>query len=148
MYGLLRPLDLIQPYQLEMGRQVAVDGNSGLYDFWGERLTQSLNEDLAAQPQKRKLLVNLASNEYFQSIRAETLAADVITPVFKDQTGSGDYRVLSFMAKRARGEMAAWIIRNRINAAHALKKFDSSGYRFSPGESTGERLVFLRDRTP
>ena len=146
LYGVLRPLDLIQPYRLEMGRQVSVDGNGGLYDFWGERLTQSLNTDLAGQPQKRKVLVNLASNEYFQSIRADALAADVVTPVFKDQTGRGDYRVLSFMAKRARGEMAAWIVRNRINSAHALKKFSESGYRHSADESTSERVVFLRDR--
>jgi len=148
LYGVLRPLDLIQPYRLEMGRAVAVNGKSGLYDFWDEKLTQSLNEDLAAQPQKRKLLVNLASNEYFQSIRAEVLEADIITPVFKDRTGRGDYRVLNFMAKRARGEMAAWIIRNRVNAAASLKKFDETGYRFNPAESTAERLVFLRDRAP
>ena len=146
LYGLLRPLDLIQPYRLEMGRRVSVDGASNLYDFWGARLAQSLNEDFAAQPQKRKLLVNLASNEYFQSIGAEELKAEVITPVFKDQTGRGDYRVLSFMAKRARGEMAAWIVRKRINAAHALKKFAESGYRYSEAESGKDRLVFLRDR--
>lgn len=148
LYGLLRPLDLIQPYRLEMGRQVAVDGHSGLYDFWGSRLAESLNEDLAAQPQKRKLLVNLASNEYFESVDERALEADVITPVFKDQTARGDYRVLSFLAKRARGEMAAWIIRNRVNAAHALKKFDENGYRYNAGESTADRLVFLRDRAP
>lgn len=148
LYGLLRPLDLIQPYRLEMGRQVAVDGYSGLYDFWGSRLAETLNEDLAAQPQKRKLLVNLASNEYFESVDTEALEADVITPVFKDQTTRGDYRVLSFLAKRARGEMAAWIIRNRVNAGHALKKFDDNGYRYSAEESTADRLVFLRDRAP
>ncbi len=146
LYGVLRPLDLIQPYRLEMGRQVAVDGAASLYEFWRETLAHSLNEDLAAQPQKRKVLVNLASNEYFQSIDTGALAADVITPVFKDQTGRGDYRVLSFMAKRARGEMAAWIIRNRINAVPALKKFDASGYRHSEAESSRERLVFLRER--
>ena len=148
LYGILRPLDLIQPYRLEMGRQVAVNGHSGLYDFWGPRLAESLNEDLAAQAQKRKLLVNLASIEYFQSIAAEALEADVITPVFKDQTTRGDYRVISFLAKRARGEMAAWIIRNRVNSAHALKKFDENGYRFSAAESTAARPVFLRDRAP
>ena len=146
LYGVLRPLDLIQPYRLEMGRQVAVDGHSGLYDFWGPRLAESLNEDLAAQPQKRKLLVNLASNEYFQSVDSEALEADIITPVFKDQTVRGDFRVLSFMAKRARGEMAAWIIKNRVNAPHALKKFSETGYRYSAQESTAERLVFLRER--
>ena len=148
LYGVLRPLDLIQPYRLEMGRDVSLDGHDGLYDFWGSRLTHALNEDLAAQPHKRKLLVNLASNEYFQSVRPAELEADVITPVFKDRTGSGDYRVLSFMAKRARGEMAAWIICNRINAAHALKKFSEGGYRFCEAESSRERLVFLRDRSP
>ncbi len=148
LYGILRPLDLIQPYRLEMGRQVSVDGHDGLYDFWGERLTHSINEDLAAQPQKRKLLINLASNEYFQSIHSGKLEADIVTPVFKDQTGRGVYRVLSFMAKRARGEMAAWIIKHRINAPHALKKFSEGGYRFSEAESSRERLVFLRERTP
>ena len=148
LYGVLRPLDLIQPYRLEMGRDVSLNGNDGLYDFWGSRLTHALNEDLAAQPHKRKLLVNLASNEYFQSVRPAELEADIITPVFKDRTGSGDYRVLSFMAKRARGEMAAWIISNRINAAHALKKFSAGGYRLCEAESSRERLVFLRDRSP
>ena len=148
LYGILRPLDLIQPYRLEMGRQVSVDGHSGLYDFWGTRLADSLNEDLAAQPQKRKLLVNLASNEYFQSISSAALEAQVVTPVFKDQTNRGDYRVLSFMAKRARGEMAAWIIRNRVNAPHTLKKFNENGYQYSAAESTAERLVFLRKRLP
>ncbi len=146
LYGVLRPLDLIQPYRLEMGRQVAVDGHSGLYDFWGARLAHSLNEDLAAQPQKRKLLVNLASNEYFHAIRSDALEAEVITPVFKDRTARGDYRVISFLAKRARGEMAAWIISKRINSARALKNFDARGYRFAAKESTRDRLVFLRDR--
>ena len=148
LYGILRPLDLIQPYRLEMGRQVLVDGHAGLYDFWGPRLAHSLDEDLAGQPQKRKLLVNLASDEYFRSIDTEALKADVITPVFKDQTSRGDYRVLSFLAKRARGEMAAWIIRKRINAGHALKKFNENGYRYNAGESTADRLVFLRGRAP
>ncbi len=146
LYGVLRPLDLIQPYRLEMGRQVDVDGASGLYDFWGARIADSLNEDLAAQPQKRKVLINLASNEYFQSVRADTLDADVITPVFKDRTAAGDYRVISFLAKRARGEMTAWIVKNRVNAAHALKKFDVDGYRFSAAESGKDRWVFLRER--
>ncbi len=148
LYGVLRPLDLIQPYRLEMGRQVRVNGLDGLYDFWGGRLAQALGEDLAAQPQKRKLLVNLASNEYFQSIDRGALEAEVITPVFKDQTTKGDFRVLSFMAKRARGEMAAWIVRNRINSAHALKKFNIDGYRFSAQQSSADRLVFLRERQP
>ncbi len=148
LYGLLRPLDLIQPYRLEMGRQIAVDGHAGLYDFWGERLARALNEDLAALPQKRKLLVNLASGEYFRSIDNDALEADVVTPIFKDQTSRGDYRVLSFMAKRARGEMAAWIIENRINASRALKKFTATGYRYSAEESTADRPVFLRDRAP
>lgn len=143
LYGLLRPLDLIQPYRLEMGTRLATDAGSDLYAFWGSRITDVLKKELAAQ--KPKALVNLASNEYFGALQEERLDARVISPVFKDRTRSGDYRVLSFFAKRARGMMAAWIIRERIGTLKGLKAFAEEGYRYSEQDSVPERPVFLRD---
>lgn len=143
LYGILKPLDLMQPYRLEMGRKFGVNGSRNLYDYWGSKLTDTLNQELEAQPQKKKILINLASNEYFNSIRPRELNAEIITPVFKDRA-SGQYRVLSFFAKKARGEMAAYIIRNRINSPGRLKDFDVDGYRFEEGESTKTRYIFKR----
>jgi len=141
LYGILRPLDLIQPYRLEMGTRLTAGESSDLYDFWGSRLTRCLNQELA--PAKKKILVNLASNEYFNAIQPKELDATVITPVFKDFS-SGKYRFLSFYAKQARGMMAAFIIKNRIRRTERLKEFDIDGYRYSPEESTDTRPVFLR----
>ena len=143
LYGILKPLDLMQPYRLEMGRKFGVNGSRNLYDYWGSKLTDTLNQELEAQPQKKKILINLASNEYFNSIRPRELNAEIVTPVFKDRA-SGQYRVLSFFAKKARGEMAAYIIRNRINSPGRLKDFDVDGYRFEEGESTKTRYIFKR----
>ncbi len=143
LYGILRPLDLMQPYRLEMGRQFACNGSKHLYEFWGSKLTRHLKVELNGQPQKRKVLINLASHEYFDSLQPKDLDAEIVTPVFKD-FASGQYRVLSFFAKKARGEMAAYIIRNRINSPAKLKYFDIDGYKFSEEESTKTRLVFKR----
>lgn len=143
LYGILRPLDLMQPYRLEMGREFGVNGSKNLYQYWSTKLTDRLNEEFEEQAQKRKVLVNLASNEYFNSIVPEQLSAEIITPVFKDWS-SDQYRVLSFFAKKARGEMAAYIIRKRIDSPAKLKDFDVDGYRFDEAESTEARYVFKR----
>lgn len=141
LYGILRPLDLMLPYRLEMGTKLKNKGGKNLYEFWGSKLTKALNEEFSQQ--RSKVLVNLASNEYFNSLQPKSLEADIISPVFKDYS-SGKYRVLSFFAKKARGEMAAYIIRNRIDSAAKIKEFDVDGYRYSEDESTDSKPVFLR----
>jgi hypothetical protein len=141
LYGILRPLDLMLPYRLEMGTRLKNKGGNNLYDYWGSKLTDALNEEFSSQ--RSKVLVNLASNEYFSSLQPKALEAEIISPVFKDFS-SGKYRVLSFFAKKARGEMAAWIIRNRIDSPDKLKQFDVEGYRYSPDDSTASKPVFLR----
>jgi uncharacterized protein len=146
LYGVLRPLDLIQPYRLEMGSKVATDRGSDLYDFWGSRITRVLDEDLAASPGP-SVLINLASNEYFNSVHTDELQAPVISPVFLDRPVNdpdGEPRIISFFAKRARGAMAGWIIRHRVKSVRALVGFDEMGYRFDTERSTASRPVFAR----
>ena len=145
LYGLLRPMDLIQPYRLEMATRFANDRGANLYDYWGDQLTAALNQQLGAL--KSDLLVNLASNEYFKAIRPGLLDAQVITPVFKDAK-NGKYKIISFYAKKARGMMTAYIIRNRISAAEQLQGFNEQGYLFSPEQSTATEWVFLREQPP
>lgn len=145
LYGLLRPLDLMQAYRLEMGRQFGVNGSKNLYEFWGSKITKALDNELDSQAYKRKVLINLASNEYFSSVKPQTLDAEIITPQFKDWA-RGEFRVLSFFAKKARGEMAAFIIKERINSPSKLKEFNIDGYRFSKEESSDTKLVFKRKR--
>ncbi len=144
LYGALRPLDLIRPYRLEMGTRLAAGRARNLHGFWGERVTDSLNEDLAGRPKRSRILVNLASREYFGAVRTERLDARVVTPVFKDRTKAGAFKVLMFHAKRARGAMAAWIVRHRVADPDRLRDFDEDGYRFREDESTGDELVFRR----
>ncbi|MCY4265283.1 MAG: peroxide stress protein YaaA [Gammaproteobacteria bacterium] len=143
LYGILKPLDLMQPYRLEMGRQFAAEGASTLYEFWGSTLTESLNTELATQARNSKVLVNLASNEYFNSLQSKAIQAEIVSPRFMDWA-SGKYRVISFFAKKARGEMAAWIIRNRLRKPDQLNAFDVDGYRFDASESTATKPVFKR----
>ena len=145
LYGLLRPLDLMQAYRLEMGRQFGVNGSKNLYEFWGSKITKALDIELDNQAYKRKVLINLASNEYFSSVKSKTLDAEIITPQFRDWA-RGEFRVLSFFAKKARGEMAAFIIKERINSPCKLKEFNIDGYRFSKEESSDTKLVFKRKR--
>lgn len=146
LYGLLRPLDLMQPYRLEMGssfsykKRSAKKGKS-LYEFWGDKLTKTLNSLLMHE--KKPVLINLASKEYFSAIKLKMLEAEVITMVFKDYS-SGKYRVLSFFAKKARGSMVAYIIKNKITAVEKLKDFSTDGYRYSTVDSTQSNFVFLR----
>ncbi|WP_417765275.1 peroxide stress protein YaaA [Spongiibacter tropicus] len=141
LYGLLRPLDLIQPYRLEMGTKFANARGKNLYDFWGNDITEAINAQLK---EAGPLVVNLASNEYFGAVKPKALNAEMVTPVFKDFK-NGKYKIISFYAKKARGLMSAYIIKNRITDAEQLKTFDVDGYYFSPEESSDNEWVFLRD---
>ncbi len=141
LYGVLRPLDLIQPYRLEMGTSLKNSRGESLYDYWGEQLGLAITD--ALKQQKDDLLINLASNEYFKAIKGKTANARIITPVFKDYK-NGQYKVLSFFAKKARGLMSAYIIKNRIKDIEELCRFRAEGYRFSKQESNPGELVFLR----
>jgi len=142
LYGLLKPLDLMQPYRLEMGTKLANPRGTNLYQFWGNIITDRVNQALSEQGDK--LLVNLASNEYFKAVKPKLLDASVITPVFKD-CKNGTYKVISFHAKKARGMMARYMIQNQINSVEALTQFDTGGYYFVPSESTETELVFKRE---
>ena len=141
LYGLLRPLDLMQAYRLEMGTSLKTRRGVNLYEFWGNRLTQRLNDELAESASP--LVVNLASNEYFKAINARKLLPPLVSPVFKDQK-NGNYKVISFFAKKARGAMARYVIENRCTTADALRDFRSLGYRYSKVESQPDKPVFLR----
>ncbi len=142
LYGLLRPLDLIQAYRLEMGTRLSTRRGNNLYDFWGDKLTDALN--VATRESKSKFLINLASNEYFKSVDADNLEVEVITPTFKDFK-NGKYKFISFYAKKARGMMADFIVRNKIKSPVELLKFDTDGYHYCQSSSTVEVPVFLRD---
>ncbi|WP_085920119.1 peroxide stress protein YaaA [Halomonas sp. CSM-2] len=141
LYGLLRPLDLIQPYRLEMGTKLPNPAGKDLYAYWKPTLTTAL--DAAITESGSKVLVNLASNEYFKAVDARKLDARVITPVFKDEK-NGAFKIISFYAKKARGLMSAWIIRQQVNDPDALKDFDVAGYRFDAAASQGDTFVFTR----
>lgn len=141
LYGLLKPLDLIQPYRLEMGTKLKNKRGKSLYDFWNNSITEALHEELELH--KNKTLINLASIEYFKSIKPALLPGEVITPVFKDFS-HGSYKVLSFFAKKARGYMASYIIRNRISKKDQIKEFDIDGYRYNEEMSTSSKWVFTR----
>ena len=140
LYGILRPLDLMLPYRLEMGKKIENDRGPNLYRFWGNLLTESLNQELKA---KDDAVINLASNEYFSAVKAQDLKAPVITPVFKDWK-NGKYKIISFYAKKARGMMAAWAIRNQVSTPEDLKKFKEGGYQFDSEQSDETTLVFTR----
>ena len=141
LYGVLRPLDLMQPYRLEMGTALTNPKGANLYRFWGERIAQHLNQCLAKEP--HPVIVNLASQEYFKSVDLKVLKAQVIECVFEEER-AGQYKVISFMAKRARGLMARHIIVKKVRTPAGLQKFNAEGYAFAPAASTPERLVFRR----
>lgn len=143
LYGLLRPLDLIQPYRLEMSTRLITDRGRSLYDWWGTTVTDLLAEDLAASPGPGVLL-NLASEEYAKVIVPSALDVDVITPRFEDRDPDGRPRVVSFHAKRARGEMAAWLVRHRVRSIRALRTFDGAGYAYDAKRSTRDQPIFVR----
>ena len=143
LYGLMRPLDLIAPYRLEMGIALVNPRGKNLYEFWGERIVDALN--LALQGVKAKALVNLASQEYFKSIKSPRLAVPVIEPVFEDWSASQrKFKIVSFYAKRARGLMARYVVTQRLKSAAGLKDFAAAGYAYTPEASTATRWVFRR----
>lgn len=141
LYGVLRPLDLIQAYRLEMGTALKTRRGKSLYEFWGERLTDLLNQELecASSP----VVVNLASNEYFKSIKARQLSATMVSPVFKDEK-NGNYKIISFFAKKARGAMARHLITSEARDEASVHEFTELGYRYEPALSTQAQPVFLR----
>ena len=142
LYGILRPLDLMQPYRLEMGTKLVNSRGKDLYAFWGERISNWLNDALAAQGDN--VLLNLASNEYFGAVKRKALNARVIDVDFKDMK-NGQYKIISFYAKKARGLMSRYVIKERIEQPEQLKDFAYDGYRYSPSDSSSDHLVFLRD---
>ncbi len=141
MYGVLRPLDLMQPYRLEMGTSLSIRRNKNLYDFWGDKPTQQLNEEL----QNDELFVNLSSNEYFNAIKPKKLKVPVITPIFKDFK-NGNLKVISFFAKKARGRMVRYILDKDIDSIEGLKGFDYDSYGYSEEHSNEDKreYVFIR----
>ena len=142
LYGLLRPLDLMMPYRLEMGTKLKNSRGHNLYEFWGSLITDQINQDLAEID--AKVLVNLASDEYYKSVNEKKIQAEIIKPVFLDQK-NGKYKVISFYAKKARGLMAKYLIENQLSQVEQLKVFNSEGYYFDAESSSNNELVFKRD---
>ncbi|MGL4931765.1 MAG: peroxide stress protein YaaA [Aeromonas sp.] len=141
LYGVLRPLDLMMPYRLEMGSRLDNSRGKDLYQFWGEVITHHLNDALAAQGDE--VLINLASDEYFKSVRPKSLKGRIVTPVFKDEK-NGQFKIISFYAKKARGMMARHIIKQRLTEVEQLTGFNAEGYTFVPQESDAHTLMFKR----
>ena len=142
LYGVLRPLDLMQPYRLEMGTKLKTERGKNLYEFWSEKIANELNDAISALHDH--VLLNLASQEYFKSVDRTTLDAEIVDVAFLENKG-GVYKIVSFFAKRARGTMANWIVRNRIKTVEELKEFAEDGYYYSEEKSRPKALVFLRD---
>ncbi|MEC7839603.1 MAG: peroxide stress protein YaaA [Chlamydiota bacterium] len=143
LYGILRPLDLMLPYRLEMGTKLETQRGKNLYEFWGKTIRDSLIADI--EKSNCKCLINLASNEYFKVLQPKTLKVDVVTPVFKEYK-NGEYKVIALFAKKARGAMARFIIKNRITDPDGLKDFSDDGYSFNKKASTDTEYVFYRKR--
>jgi len=141
LYGLLRPLDLMQAYRLEMGTKLSTLKGKNLYEFWGEEITEGLNKQL--KKIKSETLINLASNEYFKSVKPKSLNATIITPAFKEYK-NGDYKMIGIYAKRARGLLSRYIIQNKINDPEDIKDFDAEGYSYNKKLSVGNNWVFTR----
>ena len=141
LYGVLRPLDWMQPYRLEMGTRLANPGGSNLYQFWGSQISEFLNQELAGD--KTPVVVNLASQEYFKAVDHKALKARVVECVFEEYK-NGQYKVISFMAKRARGLMARYAVTHHIISVKKLEAFNLEGYAFAPAVSGPDRLVFRR----
>lgn len=140
LYGLLRPLDSMMPYRLEMGTKLSTEAAANLYEFWGDQLATAINE--AAQTSRSKAIVNLASQEYFKAARSKMLTSPIITPVFKNFS-NGKHKVISFFAKKGRGMMADWIIRNKVKTPEKLNQFSAGGYEWQETESTETSPVFF-----
>lgn len=142
LYGLLRPLDLMMPYRLEMGTKLANIAGHNLYEFWGDQITDLINADLAQA--QSEILVNIASDEYYKAVQAKRIRAEIVKPVFLDQK-HGQYKVISFYAKKARGLMARYMIENQLSRIDELKAFNLDGYYFDALSSSSGELVFKRD---
>jgi cytoplasmic iron level regulating protein YaaA (DUF328/UPF0246 family) len=142
LYGLLRPLDLIQPYRLEMGTKLANKNGKDLYNFWGNDITNKLSELLESEGSGT--VVNLASEEYYKAVNTKLLKAKIITPIFKEKRGDS-YKIISFSAKKARGMMAGFILKNRIDDVEGIKSFNKDGYKFNKTLSTANELVFFKN---
>lgn len=142
LYGVLRPLDLVQPYRLEMGTKLKYQRSGDLYAFWKNKITSSVKEAIAESGSN--VLLNLASNEYYKSIDTEKLGADIVSPAFKDLK-NGKYKIISFYAKKARGLMTRFVVENNIKEVEDLQAFDSDGYVFNPRLSKAGAPVFTRD---
>ena len=141
LYGILKPLDLMSPYRLEMGTKLETSEGKDLYEFWGQEITNSINESISSH--KSKYILNLASVEYFSSVKKDLLNGEVISPVFKDYK-NGKYKIISFFAKKARGSMTRYLVENRIDSPKDISGFDYDGYKYSKSESTEYSPVFLR----
>ncbi len=141
LYGMLRPLDLIQPYRLEMGAKLITSGGKSLYRFWTGTITEAINNDL--EKHREKVLVNLASQEYFRVIDTEKLRGKVVTPVFKEYRND-KYKVIGILAKKARGMMGRFIIQNRLSKAEDIKHFSMEGYSYDDNQSSDNEWVFTR----
>lgn len=141
LHGVLKPLDYMQPYRLEMGTKLSVGRKKNLYDFWGSKVTDKLNREM--ENHSGQTLINLASNEYFQVIQPKGVQGRIITPVFKELRGD-TYKIISFSAKKARGLMSAFLIKNRIEEAENIKLFDAENYAFDANLSTENEWVFTR----
>ena len=139
LYGILKPFDIIKPYRLEMGTKLSVNGSKNLYDYWSKSVTNSITEEVS----DNELIINLASNEYFSVINSKLLSNKIISPQFKDFK-NGKLKIISFYAKKARGLMARWIIKNKVTDHEDLVNFNSDGYKYSKSESTSTVPVFLR----
>lgn len=142
LYGILRPLDVMQPYRLEMGTKLENPRGDDLYEFWGDKLTESVNRALDAQGDD--IILNLASNQYFRSLNKDELDGRIISPSFKDER-NGSYMVISFYLKRLRGTMTDFVIKNDVTNPEELTEFDRNDYYYSPERSTEDEPVFLRD---
>jgi cytoplasmic iron level regulating protein YaaA (DUF328/UPF0246 family) len=143
LYGVLRPLDLMQPYRLEMGTALKTDRGGNLYSFWGSRISDYLNERAATDTSP--LIINLASEEYFRAVDRTALKARVVSCVFEELRG-GKYKIISFSAKRARGLMVRYAIEKKAGSVRKLEGFDAEGYRFDANASAPDRLVFRRNQ--
>tara|TARA_Y100001935_G_scaffold255662_1_gene270821 strand:- start:1393 stop:2157 length:765 start_codon:yes stop_codon:yes gene_type:complete len=141
LYGLLKPFDLMRPYRLEMGTNLKNERGKNLYEFWGEKITEGINEQLKLQ--SGKFVINLASNEYFKSIKKPKILGKVITPVFKEKKNN-QYKVIGIHAKKARGLMSRFIIKNHLRKVDDIKSFDLEGYSFQTNLSDEEKWIFTR----
>ena len=142
LYGILRPLDAIEPYRLEMGSKLKGAHGASLYEYWGKKLSEKLNKE--AKENGSQVLVNCASNEYFSAIHFASLSLKVITPVFMERKDNKE-KIVSFYAKKARGAMARFMIQNRLTEIHKLKSFNIGGYAYQPDQSDEQKLVYVRD---